>query len=100
MFSWQIAYLSKPLQNAVVYIWCKKAPDVQLNVLFFFRIRATFFPWFMLIFQIALRGEVLQAVFGIIAGHLYYFFADVLSRAPNFASAKLLATPHWLYILP
>eukprot|EP00826_Nyctotherus_ovalis_P058540 TRINITY_DN8053_c0_g1_i11.p1 TRINITY_DN8053_c0_g1~~TRINITY_DN8053_c0_g1_i11.p1 ORF type:complete len:108 (-),score=5.33 TRINITY_DN8053_c0_g1_i11:249-572(-) len=99
MFGWQITYLSKPLQNAVVYIWCKKVPDIQLNVFFFFRIRATFLPWFMLILQIVFKGEVLHAIFGIIAGHFYYFFADVLPKAPNFASVKLLTTPHWLYAL-
>jgi len=43
------------------------------------------------------KVDVRENVTGIIAGHIYYFFEDVLPRAPNFKSIKIFSTPYWLY---
>lgn len=62
-----------------------------------FRVRATYYPWILLLMHYLSEWDIIEIIFGFIAGHLYYFLEDVLPRAPSFKNVKVLSTPYWLY---
>lgn len=49
----------------------------------------------MLAFSLMAGGDIVSDIFGIAAGHLYYFFKDI---APINHGFDILKTPTFLYI--
>ena len=43
---WKVLFLSQSFYSAVLYVWCKKSPDVIIRFLFAFVIRVAFLPWY------------------------------------------------------
>ncbi len=50
--------------------------------------------------QLLLKGDVAAELFGIIGGHIYYYFEDVLPQLPCCKGWRLFRTPRFLYHLP
>ncbi len=47
-----------------------------------------------LFMQLLMKGDVAAELFGIIGGHIYYYFQDVLPQLPHFKGFKIFKTPY------
>jgi len=55
------------------------------------------FPLAYLFWQLLLRNDLASELFGIIAGHMFYFFDDVLPQLAPFRGFRLFRTPKFVY---
>jgi len=85
--------LSEALLMAVLYVWSRKFPDVNMTFMFGIRFKSQYLVWVLTIYHFILGGSVWQEVIGIVCGHLYWFCADVL---PNTHGVNLVGAPMWL----
>ncbi|RPA83842.1 Der1-like protein [Ascobolus immersus RN42] len=89
-----IHFLGRPLSYALVYIWARRNPTIQLSFLGLFVFTAPYLPWVLLGFSLILHGEVPKDdLLGIVVGHVYYFFQDIYPRMYN--GSKPLDPPQW-----
>ena len=66
-------------------------PDLEIqyivillrNLLGIFVVMAPYFPFVLLAFGFILNVSISQDIFGIIAGHSYYFLVDVFPKHPR-----------------
>lgn len=89
-------FLGPYLSNALVYIWARRNPDIQLSFLGLFVFSAPYLPWVMMIFSAVVnssspKGELI----GIFVGHIYFFFEDIYPSISNNGSRPL--APPWLW---
>ncbi|CAJ0930322.1 unnamed protein product, partial [Ranitomeya imitator] len=78
----------------LVYIWCRRNPSVQINILGILTVQAPYMPWVLLALSLLGDDSVLVDALGIAAGHIYYFLEDVFPNQPG--GKKLLVTPEIL----
>lgn len=85
--------LSFAFSMALVWVWCRRHEDARLS-LYMFSFSGTMFPWVMVAFHALLGQSIVDDIIGIIAGHAYYFAADML---PKTHGINLIHTPAFLY---
>lgn len=61
-----------------------------------FQFEGLYLPWALIAFTVLVGGNPMMDIFGVIAGHLYYFLLEVL---PTTKGWTLLQTPSFLYVL-
>jgi Derlin-2/3 len=83
--------LSFSLKFAILYVWSKKEMDMTVTY-WGFAIKAYQVPFCFMLLTLLLGGSLLNDIYGIIAGHIYYFFADL---APDLYGWNLVRTPMW-----
>lgn len=89
-----IHFLGSPLSYALVYIWARRNPGVQLSFLGLFVFNAPYLPWVLLGFSLVLHNTLPKDdLLGIIVGHVYFFFMDVYPRMYN--GSRPLESPGW-----
>ncbi|KPA82618.1 putative mitochondrial hypothetical protein [Leptomonas pyrrhocoris] len=77
---------------ALCWIFCKRHPEQRLE-LFGFAFRSAVFPWALMALHFVMGGGLLADILGVVAGHAYIFFKDVL---PLTHQQRWLETPAWL----
>ena len=75
--------LSEALMLAILYVWSRKFPDVNMTFMFGLRFKSQYLVWVLTIYHFILGGSIMHGVIGIICGHLYWFCSDVLPRTHN-----------------
>ena len=88
-----LEFLSPCLSAMMLYLWSRRNPTVQINFLEIFHFRAPFLPWFLLLFVVMLGFNPKYDLIGVVAGHLYYFFEDVVPKIPDTQDFKLFTPP-------
>jgi hypothetical protein len=78
---------------ALVWIFCKRHEEAQLSI-YMFSFKASFFPWALMLFHLCLGMSIVDDLVGIVAGHTYIFFTDIL---PKTHGLNLLPTPRFYY---
>lgn len=78
---------------ALVWIWCRRHEDAVLSI-YGLSFRATYFPWALMVFHLVMQMSIVDDIVGIVAGHAYYFAADML---PKTHGINLIRTPQFLY---
>ncbi|KAJ1907422.1 hypothetical protein IWQ60_011869, partial [Tieghemiomyces parasiticus] len=87
-------FLAPALSFTVIYVWSRRNPNVQLNLMGLFTFRAPYFPLVMLGLSYLLNNELpVQNVCGLVVGHLYYFLEDVWPLNPASHGQRWLQTP-------
>ncbi len=80
----------------MVYVWARRNARQPMNFLGLLNFRAPYLPWVLLLFSFVLGSSPSMDVLGILAGHVYYYMADVY---PAMAGVALLKTPRILQLL-
>jgi len=63
----------------IIYYWSRKNPEIPMSFFFGLRFKALYFPWVLIAFRVLLGGTPLSEIFGVLVGHLYFFFGGHIS---------------------
>jgi len=88
-----LSILGMALKMMIIYYWSRKNPNIGMTFMFGFRFQAFYFPWVLIGFRFLLGGSPIAEICGVIAGHIYYFFADIL---PASNGRRYIVTPQFL----
>jgi Derlin-2/3 len=91
-----ILFLGPSLTFMMVYVWARRNSLQVMNFLGVLSFRAPYLPWVLLLFSFVLGSSPAMDMLGVLAGHVYYFLADVY---PQMSGVHLLATPRVLAFL-
>ena len=72
-------FLSMSLMHYVLYIWCRRNPYEHMHVLGLISVPAPYLPYLFLLVSYALDSPIFDDVLGILIGHTFWFFSDVLA---------------------
>lgn len=84
-------FLAPALLSSVVYLWARLNPTQPLSIYGIFTVQAFYLPWVLAGMALLMGGSPVPNVLGIVAGHVYYFAADVQHvalGAPRFLCAR------------
>lgn len=89
-------FLGPYLSNALVYLWARRNPDVQLSFLGLFVFSAPYLPWVMMLFSAVVKSSSPKGeLIGIFVGHIYFFLEDIYPSISKNGSRPL--APPWLW---
>ena len=91
-----IEFLGPSLTFMMVYVWARRNSRQPMNFLGLLNFRAPYLPWVLLLFSFVLGSSPSMDLLGVLAGHVYYYCADVY---PAMAGVALLKTPRLLNLL-
>lgn len=91
-----IEFLGPSLTFMMVYVWARRNARQPMNFLGLLNFRAPYLPWVLLLFSFVLGSSPSMDLLGVLAGHVYYYVADVY---PTMAGVALLKTPRILQLL-
>eukprot|EP00474_Spongospora_subterranea_P010095 CRZ10553.1 hypothetical protein [Spongospora subterranea] len=94
----RLTFLGSSLTFMMVYIWARRNPYSQMNLLGLINFTAPYLPWVLLAFSVVLGGTGIVDMLGIAIGHLYYFLEDVYPTITR-PSRRLLKTPRFLKVM-
>ena len=77
----------------MLYLWARKNPNIMMSFLDVIHFRSCFLPIFILLMIILSGFDPTLDVLGSLAGHIYYFFDDVVPRLPETRGLKPLKSP-------
>jgi len=92
----KLIFMGPSLAFAVVYVFSRRNPHVNMSFLGLFNFTAPYLPWVIFGFGVLLGNNPYYDLLGIIVGHVYYTFEDVF---PSTAGVRLLKTPGFLKAL-
>ena len=76
----RLLLLGEPLLMAILYVWSRKYPGVDMTFMFGLRFKSQYLVWVLTAYHFILGSPVWGDAIGILCGHLYWFAADVLPR--------------------
>ena len=88
--------MSGSVSAMMLYMWSRKNPNIELSFLDVFHFRSCFLPYFMFMMILLSGYDVTLDLLGIVVGHTYYFFEDVVPRIPETRDKRILKAPSWL----
>ena len=91
-----VDFLGPSLAFMMVYVWGRRNSRQIVGFLGILNFRAPYLPWVLLLFSFVVGSSPAMDVLGILAGHVYYYLADVY---PAMAGVALLKTPRLLQFL-
>ena len=80
----------------MLYYWARKNPNMEMSFLDIFHFRSCFLPYFIFCMTLLSGYDVTLDVLGMLAGHTYFFFEEVVPRVPQTRAIRLLKAPSWL----
>ncbi|KAK1418574.1 hypothetical protein QVD17_27719 [Tagetes erecta] len=87
-------FLGVSLVFMLLYVWSREYPNANINIYGLVQLKAFYLPWAMLAMDVIFGSPIGPDLYGIIAGHLYYF----LTVLHPLAGGKLiLQTPKWVH---
>lgn len=92
----KIEFLGPSLTFMMVYVWGRRNARQIVSFMGILSFRAPYLPWVLLLFSFVLGSQPTFDLLGILAGHVYYFMADVY---PAMTGCALLKTPRILQVL-
>src|SRR5690348_10136579 len=90
----ELPFLGPSLIFMIVYVWSRRNPTAPVAI-WGFQFQGLYLPWALIAFTVLMGGNPMMDIFGVIAGHMYYFLLEVL---PNTKGWNLLQTPSFLYV--
>ncbi len=84
--------LAHQLLYALVYIDSKREPQKNVMI-YFFVVKNCYVPYAFLLFSLITGGSIIENVIGIVAGHLYFFFKEIV---PIQRGLDILKTPKFV----
>ena len=89
-------FLAQSLSFAMTYYWGRKSKLTQVELMGIFNIRAPYLPMVYLTISFLLDNNFVTDLLGLIAGHLFFYFRDILPRIKKFGNKSLLKTPDFI----
>ena len=87
--------LSEPILYMIMYVWSRRSPDDLINIMSF-KFQSVYLPWVYIGMRMIMGGDLLLPLYGLGAGHLYFFLIEVLPGVAGGAVASsLVKTPNW-----
>ncbi len=77
----------------MIYVWSRRNPNVVINLLEIFQVRAAYLPYCIVLLMLLFGSSLKYDIIGIIAGHLYYYLEDVVPNLPETEGIKVLTPP-------
>ena len=84
--------LAHQLLYALVYIDSKREPQKNVMI-YFFVVKNCYVPYAFLLFSLITGGSIIENVIGIVAGHIYFFFKEIV---PIQRGLDILKTPKFV----
>jgi len=87
------------LLHCITYVWSRRNAHLTCYIVML-EVRATFIPWVMLALSVLVGGSVEKMLFGILIGHVFWFFLDVYPNMPTSKGLRIFKTPAiltWLF---
>jgi hypothetical protein len=91
----QSAVLWESFSMAIIYLWAMTNRQVVVNFMLGFKFPAMYLPIALLGLDFLMTGELWGGLIGMLAGHAYYFLAEIYSQRDPRWRARLTA-PRWL----
>lgn len=85
-------FMGPPLVFSVLYLWSKKNAEVPVSF-WGFNFKGAHLPFALMAMSVLMGASPLLDVIGVVAGHCFYFAAEVL---PLKYGHQVLTTPQWL----
>uniref|UniRef100_A0A060T8Q0 Derlin n=1 Tax=Blastobotrys adeninivorans TaxID=409370 RepID=A0A060T8Q0_BLAAD len=85
--------LSNYLSQALIYLWARRNPHLEVSIMGLFTMRTAYLPWAMALVNKILRDtSLLSCILGIFAGHLVFFAQDIYPRLHH---GRKIFSPPW-----
>ncbi|EIE24873.1 Derlin-1 [Coccomyxa subellipsoidea C-169] len=88
-----VQLLGPSLIFMMVYVWSRNLTSSNISQMGLVSIQAFYLPFALLALDLAMGGDWMSDLLGIIVGHLYYFLKEL---HPAAGGGRLLETPMWL----
>ena len=100
----RIKFLGHPLAFTMTYVWGRAPENANVRMALFglFQFNAPYLSWALLLFSLFIGNPIETDLLGILAGHIYYFFAFVYPHVADrrcWKVRKILQTPQILHYL-
>ncbi|ETW39550.1 hypothetical protein PFNF135_05580 [Plasmodium falciparum NF135/5.C10] len=90
-----VYFYSSCIINVITYIWSKNNSTTRLTILFF-TIRASYLPWALTLLSLIVDYNSNDNFFGILVGHIYFFFTSIFPHMPIAKNTNIFKTPRVL----
>ncbi|SOV19862.1 derlin-1 [Plasmodium sp. gorilla clade G2] len=90
-----VYFYSSCIINVITYIWSKNNSTTRLTILFF-TIRASYLPWALTLLSLIVDYNSNDNFFGILVGHIYFFFTSIFPHMPIAKNTNIFKTPRLL----
>jgi Derlin-2/3 len=77
----------------MLYLWCRRNPNTEINIMEFITFRAQFLPWLLITLVVVFGFDVQDDLVGAAVGHMYYFLMDVVPKIPETNKLSVLSAP-------
>jgi len=89
----ELRILGESLILAIVYVWSRKNPNNQMNLMGMFNFESIYFPWVLIGFRLLMGGSPMAELMGVLVGHIFYFLNDLY---PLQSGRRIIFTPQFL----
>ncbi|GBF93961.1 derlin [Raphidocelis subcapitata] len=90
LVGYPLFFTTSPLIMMVIYVWSRNYPDMQVSIWGLVTIQAFYLPFAFLFMDIVFGASPVPNLFGIAAGHLWWFLTDLYPRS---SGRQLVRTP-------
>lgn len=90
-----VLFLSQSLSFAMTYYWGRKSKTTNVEFMGLFTFRAPYLPYFYLAISLLLGDDFKNDAYGLIVGHLYFYFKEIIPRISDIKGLQLLQTPNF-----
>ena len=80
----------------MLYLWTRRNPNTEVNMMEFITFRAQFLPWLLILLVVVFGFDVQDDLVGAAVGHMYYFLMDVVPHIPETNKLEVLKSPSFL----
>ena len=91
-----LQFLSPCLSATMLYLWTRRNPNTEINIMEFITFRAQFLPWLLITLVVVFGFDVQDDLVGAAVGHMYYFLMDVVPKIPETNKLSVLSAPSFL----
>ncbi|MCQ2818361.1 MAG: derlin [archaeon] len=86
-------FLANSFSFAMTYYWGRKSKHTMVQVFGLINLRAPYLAWFYLALSFLMDSGFKNDFFGMIAGHIYFYFKDIFPRIKALNGFQIFKTP-------
>lgn len=89
----EMPILSEPLLYMIVYVWSRREPDVPQKIFGLGPIKSIYLPFVYMAIRTIMGGSISGMILGIVTGHAYYFFYEIMPEMYPAINLRRFSTP-------
>ena len=86
-------FLANSFSFAMTYYWGRKSKNTIVHVFGLIHLRAPYLAWFYLVLSFLMDSDFKNDLYGMIAGHIFYYLKDIFPRIKEVNGLQILKTP-------